>query len=309
MLLTRLRPAFDEAARAHADVVKLDPEQLERMVQQAADRADGLQWRRALAAVATEELGVGLGEALSHPAVVRAQEIAGAPAYEDSLAELGVAPAPATRPSRVAQPPPAARSSPVAPPAPAAPASPAPAARRSPAARPARAARSAPAGEKAPRGGSAPAGRSARPAERAPAAERAPMTEPAPAATEAPAAKPSSEEAPTGTIRPLRLTAIHLGGVASLAHGERDVELSFSESGLDILRAGEDLLGRLPWQRIRALELPPTRARRLRRRQPGAHIVIRTADGAASFEIPAVSPEQLREQLVPLVERHGVGSD
>lgn len=247
MLLTRLRPAFDEAARAHADVVKLDPEQLERMVQQAADRADGLQWRRALAAVATEELGVGLGEALSHPAVVRAQEIAGAPAYEDSLAELGVAPAPATRPSRVAQPPPAARSSPVAP--------------------------------------------------------------PAPAATEAPAAKPSSEEAPTGTIRPLRLTAIHLGGVASLAHGERDVELSFSESGLDILRAGEDLLGRLPWQRIRALELPPTRARRLRRRQPGAHIVIRTADGAASFEIPAVSPEQLREQLVPLVERHGVGSD
>lgn len=91
-LLARLRPAFAEAAAAHADVLELNPDQLEEMVQRAADRADGLQWRRALAAVATEELGISLGEALGHPAVERAQEIVGAPSYEESLAKLGPLP-------------------------------------------------------------------------------------------------------------------------------------------------------------------------------------------------------------------------
>lgn len=87
-LLDRLRPAFQEAAAAHADVLELDSEKLETMIQRAADRADGLQWRRALASVATEELGVGLGEALGHPAVERAQEIVGAPSYEQGLAAI-----------------------------------------------------------------------------------------------------------------------------------------------------------------------------------------------------------------------------
>jgi hypothetical protein len=88
VLIERLRGAFAEAAAAHADVLDSDPEKLERMVQRAADRADGLQWRRALASVATEELGIGLGEALSHPAVARAQTIVGAPSYEDGLAAI-----------------------------------------------------------------------------------------------------------------------------------------------------------------------------------------------------------------------------
>lgn len=87
-LLVRLRPAFEEAAAAHADVLELDADELEQMVQRAVDRADGLQWRRALAAVATEELGIGLGEALGHPAVERAQSIVGAPSYEESLAAI-----------------------------------------------------------------------------------------------------------------------------------------------------------------------------------------------------------------------------
>jgi hypothetical protein len=91
-LLSRLHPAFQEAAAAHSDVLRLDDEQLEQMVQRAADRADGLQWRRALAGMATEELGIGLGEALGHPAVVRAQAIVGAPSYEASLNALGSAP-------------------------------------------------------------------------------------------------------------------------------------------------------------------------------------------------------------------------
>jgi len=87
-LVERLRPAFEEAAAAHADVLELDADKLEEMVQRAADRADGLQWRRALAAVATEELGITLGEALAHPAVAQAQTIVGAPSYEESLAAI-----------------------------------------------------------------------------------------------------------------------------------------------------------------------------------------------------------------------------
>jgi hypothetical protein len=78
-LVVRLRPAFAAAAKDNADVLELTDEQLEQMVQQAADQADAMQWRRALASVATEELGISLGEALIHPAVARAQEIVGVP--------------------------------------------------------------------------------------------------------------------------------------------------------------------------------------------------------------------------------------
>jgi hypothetical protein len=87
-LRERLREAFEEAAAAHADVLELDPERLEAMVERATDRADGLQWRRALATAATDELGIGLGEALEHPAVSRAQKLVGAPSYEEGLAAI-----------------------------------------------------------------------------------------------------------------------------------------------------------------------------------------------------------------------------
>jgi hypothetical protein len=87
-LIERLREAFAEAAAAHADVLELDEHKLEEMVARAAERADGLQWRRALAAAATEELGIGLGEALGHPTVARAQALVGAPSYEDGLAAI-----------------------------------------------------------------------------------------------------------------------------------------------------------------------------------------------------------------------------
>ncbi len=88
-LVARLRPAFEEAASAQADVLQLEPAQLDALIQEAADRADGLQWRRALAAVAAEDLGIGLGEAINHPAVERAQILLGAPSYEEALAKLG----------------------------------------------------------------------------------------------------------------------------------------------------------------------------------------------------------------------------
>ena len=65
-------------------------------------------WRRCLAGVAAEALGIGLAEAVSHPEVVRAHELVGAAPYE----EVEVAPAqaavdtappePATRALRIA---------------------------------------------------------------------------------------------------------------------------------------------------------------------------------------------------------------
>lgn len=81
-LLARLRPAFEQAAAPYGDDLVLDPETLEALVQGAAARADGALWRRSLAAAAREELGLELGEALTHPAVERAHELAGAPPYD-----------------------------------------------------------------------------------------------------------------------------------------------------------------------------------------------------------------------------------
>ena len=83
-LVERLRPAFHETVRQHADILELDDAQIEEMIQRAAERADGMQWRRALAAIATEQLGMSLGEALRAPVVARAQQLAGAPSYEEA---------------------------------------------------------------------------------------------------------------------------------------------------------------------------------------------------------------------------------
>jgi len=103
----------------------------------------------------------------------------------------------------------------------------------------------------------------------------------------------------------LRVAAIHLGGVTNLRPGQRDIELRISQDGLDITRERDEIIGRLPWSEIEALEVPPVRGLRLLRREPRAHLVIRIEHGDASFEIPAVYPEELREHLEPLVERYG----
>ncbi len=76
-----LRPVFAEAATRPGSGPRLEPEQLEAMVREAADHADGVLWRRALAEVACHELEIGLGEAAEHPAVRRAQEMLGVPGY------------------------------------------------------------------------------------------------------------------------------------------------------------------------------------------------------------------------------------
>ncbi len=232
-LLERLRPAFVDAAKAHAEVLALSDEQLEQMVQRAADRADGLQWRRALAAVAIEELGIGLGEALSHPAVARAQEILGVPSYEEGLAAVAEPDAP----------------------------------------------------------------------------DPAPEPEPQAALDEAeavpalPEPRAEREDAPADP-EPVRVAAVHLGGVANLAPGASDIDLHLSQHGLDIVRGTDETLGRLTWEEIRALDVPSGRSIRRRRREPRTNLIVRTAHGEASFAVPAVSPEELREHINPLLKRY-----
>jgi hypothetical protein len=209
-LVGRLRGAFHEAASTHAAALTLEDGQIEEMVQRAADRADGLQWRRALASVASEELGIGLGEALGHPAVVRAHAIVGAPSYEDELAELGPLP-------------------------------------------------------------------------------------------DLPEPSVAVENGDRHEIH-IRVTGIHLGGIAGLSSPEPGVELWFSDDGLDIIRATKEPFGRLSWAELRALEVPDVRSRFARRRRPEAFLVVRGQEGDASFEIPGVTPQALREQLAPVLE-------
>jgi hypothetical protein len=81
-VVERLRPAFSQTLASLDDQVAVAPEQLEALVQAAADRAGGAVWRRALAGVAMNELGLSLAEAVDHPSVQRAQEMLGAPVYQ-----------------------------------------------------------------------------------------------------------------------------------------------------------------------------------------------------------------------------------
>ena len=289
-LLAGLRPAFEQAAAAHADVLQLDSDQLERMVQRAADRADGVQWRRALSSVATEELGIGLAEALSHPAVARAHETVGAPSYEESLAEL------LAKEGRTANAEPASRATEALP----APVSEGAAVTAEPASR---ATEALP----GPQSGDADV-----PPAPAPVAVPAPPAQPAPSPPENPAAgvaaaqvKPAPAPAATQPgVRPeVRIAAVHLSGIANLAPSESDLELRLSGEGFDIVHAGGVVFGRLAWEDIRSLDVADTRTRRLRRRQGGAQLVVRSDRGDANFEIPGLTPEELRVQLAPLLSR------
>jgi hypothetical protein len=271
-LIERLRPAFYETAREHADILKLDDEQIEDMIQRAADRADGLQWRRALAALATEELGLSLGEALSSPVVARAQKLADAPSYEESLAALGLDQ-------------PAARS----------------AAPASPAAGETTVAEDEAAAPPAPNLDDAAVAEDEPVSDAEPAAKHEIEVEPEPAGLEE-----DDERVPAAdgtTPESLRLDATHLGGIATLEAGEPDLELRIGAHGLDIARKPGRVLGRLRWREIRTLEVQTPRGLRRRRRGERAHLVIRTQHGDASFEVPT-SEAALQEQLAPLIAQY-----
>lgn len=194
LLLDRLRPALAEAARSYGDGVGLSRDRLEEMAQHAADRADAELWRRSLARAATKDLGIGFAEALRHPAVERAQELAGHASAgwlaDDSLV----------------------------------------------------------------------------------------------------------------------LPAVHLRGLADVEADASGLSLHLGPAGLDIVRGGDELIVRLPWPDVVALEVPSSRYRRRRRRAvPQAELVVRSTRGEAGFGIPGFTPEHLHARLAPVVERHTAG--
>ncbi|WP_249011330.1 hypothetical protein [Conexibacter sp. DBS9H8] len=96
--------------------------------------------------------------------------------------------------------------------------------------------------------------------------------------------------------------AVHLGGVASLpTAGEVDVHLS--ADGLDLLEVSGEILGRLGWADISALEVTVPHGRRRRKGAP--RLVVHTAGGSARFEVPGLSGEELQAQVAPLMDRYG----
>jgi hypothetical protein len=202
-LLARLRSAFGDQAQHSAGAARLDPDELERLVAEAAGRADGALWRRSLAEAATAELGIDLATAVEHPEVLRAHELVGAPPYEPPVA---------------------------------------------------------------------------------PVAESEPEPEP-------------EREA-------VRIAAVHSGGIESLRAGEPDIELRFSDAGLDVLkRSTGAAIGRLEWSEIDSIELlPPRRGLRGGRRKART-LHVETDRGRASFELHGLTEDQLSEYLQPLLER------
>ena len=306
-LVERLRGAYSNAAAAHSDVIALDDARLEAMVQGAADRADGLQWRRALAGVAAAELGIGVTEALSHPAVVRAQTLVGAPTYEQSLADLTTRPVPPTE----------AVSNGLVDTVP-----PEPEPEAVPVALEATAAHEVLVTPEEPI--AAEAEQLSDELEVIEADDEVfellPEPEPIELETEfyeAPAQYTDEPAPPTLEPEPfdaadngyvdddLRVTAIHLGGVANLPASKEGLDLRLTGDGLDNLQSDDEIVGRLPWDEIDTLEVPQQRSRRRRQPNGRARLVVRTRHGDASFEIPGFSPDELRDRIEPLIGRYG----
>ncbi len=292
-LAARLRPAFQEAAKVHADARELGETELERMVQRAADAADGLQWRRALASVAMEELGLGLGEALGHPAVARAHQIIGAPPYEEAVARLGLAPRPSgnSDEEELEEVREDLETTPDVEEAPA----------------DVEGVEEASAdveGVEAPADGDGveEAPSDAEGVEEAADVEGLEEAADVEGVEEAPAdAEESTAEGMAGQARaPIQLVCTHIGGIADLASPEPGVELWFSEYGLDIIRPSKEPLGRLGWDELRVIELVDARGRLPLRRSPRSYLVIRGAQGDASFEVHG-SPAVLERQLAACV--------
>ncbi|HWD70013.1 MAG TPA: hypothetical protein VG293_07440 [Solirubrobacteraceae bacterium] len=358
-LVERMRAAYGDAAAAHADLISLDEARIEAMAQSAADRADGLQWRRALAAVAADALGLSPTEALAHPAVVRAQALVGAPSYEQSLAELIARPVPLPVPTAengsgagasveehgametpvtgVPEPEPPEPQPPLPEPIPEPPAP-------EPVPGPALAPASASSGQ--PDAGSGDDETSdeleaveaddvvlellpepdpidyeteAYDVESSFAHEQVPPAPANPFATQtaheaAAAQEQEADPAHEQEAEPVQqdagqehefvTPAVHLGGVANLPTKREGLSVRLSADGLDIMQGPRDIIGRLVWDEIEALEVPNLRARR-RSKQMRARLVVRTPHGDASFDVPEISAEDLRERVEPLMRLYG----
>jgi hypothetical protein len=97
-VVARLHDAL--IGQATAAGMTLAPDELDRLATDAVAHADGVLWRRALAGAASDRLGISLGEAIDHPAVLEAHHRVGAPPFQpaaDLREESGAAEADALR--------------------------------------------------------------------------------------------------------------------------------------------------------------------------------------------------------------------
>ena len=219
-LQARLRAAVLRQAGSAAEPMTLDAAQLDALVDAAAARAGGMLWRRCLAGAAATELGVGLGEAVSHPLVERAHELAGAPPYPDVHADPAVI-------------------------------------------------------EAAPDSGAA--------------------------------EDDSAEASAAAPPQALRLGAVHVSGIESLRNGESDLELRFSDAGLDLLKASSGAaIGRLLWSEIHGVEVAGSR-RGLRPGRRVQELRVRAQSGQAVFQLPGMTSEQINQHLEPTLARLRAG--
>jgi hypothetical protein len=108
--------------------------------------------------------------------------------------------------------------------------------------------------------------------------------------------------APGAAPETIRLAAIHVSGVRTISPGERELELRFSATGLEILSTPTGAaVGRLGWEEIRSVTLP--RKPRGLRRRGAPRLVVATAGGRATFELPGLTGDQLEEHLAPMLAR------
>lgn len=123
---------------------------------------------------------------------------------------------------------------------------------------------------------------------------------PAPAREAVEGPMPAPADLDTGDR--VQFTAIHVDGVIDLP-GSKPIELRLSQDGLDIIRSGGVVFGRLSWSEIDELSVVPDRSRRLRR-SGRTVLVLRTREGEATFEVPDYSPSELSERVEPLLSAH-----
>jgi hypothetical protein len=143
--------------------------------------------------------------------------------------------------------------------------------------------------------------------ERAHALAGAPPYE-APPVEAPPVVDPADEGAPGETaahppLQALRLSAVHVSGIESLRNGESDLELRFSDAGLDLIKASSGAaIGRLLWSEIHDVEV----ARARRGMRPGRRpqeLHVRAQSGQAVFQLPGMTEQQVSEHLEPALAR------
>jgi hypothetical protein len=126
---------------------------------------------------------------------------------------------------------------------------------------------------------------------------------------EPPSVSPAAPSADVGAVEghspleALRLPAVHVSGIESLRNGESDLELRFSDAGLDLLKASSGAaIGRLLWSEIHGAQVAGSR-RGLRPGRRVQELHVRAQSGQAVFQLPGMTAEQVKEHLEPVLAR------